>query len=679
MPLTRLIIKNFKSIKNCDISLSELNVLIGENGAGKTNILDAISYFYRNLTDSKLSENVFDENNHYSNELRIALVYDLSQFVKISKSNSGEFTDFSEDHPIEKTRYDGYYKAIISMASESKDKRLRVELSQIKGRPIRWNYSYENRLIFKSLFPIFPIDARNLDVTEWGYLWDVLGELSKVSNIERKNLESKINDILLDESQEISCKLREITDIFSGADVSVKSAISKEFAKNLTKLFFSGEIIRQRGKRLGYYSTGTNSVKYIELLLKSIDAISRTKMKEPIVLFDEPEISLHANYLDELTEAMLGVSSRLSVIVSTHSSRLTKNIITGSETVSLFNVKLVDKYSQIKKMKKFSQYSPASKYRVSDDHVNSYFSRGILFVEGATELELFSNPYIKILFPKLKKIDVFEAVSDKPILNIMNPKLTNTQTPYICLIDMDKAIRYDKNKKKFSLISEYFPDDSKGSLSKERFQYRNKRQSTPYLYYQHKRIEAMQAALHVHYYMPFLSCNDPNYHEFVSAVHKYLLSYNVFSFSTTVEGALINKNTIDFALSFLEKKKKACDFNDFLDYWNYLEKTDQINVLRIVFNGKSDLFKTWKELSNGITEDKKLILEKAMIGRKTSGWVSDYLDAFFKLVVQTEGDFSERAFRKYLENEDNLQSTLKNFEKFFPELYSLIEKLCGMI
>ena len=93
-------------------------------------------------------------------------------------------------------------------------------------------------------------------------------------------------------------------------------------------------------------------------------------------------------------------------------------------------------------MKKFSQYSPSSKYRVSDDHVNSYFSRGILFVEGATELELFSNPYIRILFPKLKKVDVFEAVSDKPILNIMNPKLTNTQTPYICLIDMDKAIKY---------------------------------------------------------------------------------------------------------------------------------------------------------------------------------------------------------------------------------------------
>ena len=444
MPLTRLCIKNFKSIKSCDISFSELNVLIGENGTGKTNILDAINYFYRNLTESNTSDRIFDENNHYSNELRITLVYDLSEFVKISKSNSDELPNLFDDQLTEKTKYGGYYKAIISMASKSKDKQLYVELSQIKGYPIRWNYSYEDRLIFKSLFPIFYIDTRNLDVTEWGYMWDVLGELGKVSNAERKTIESKINETLLDDNQEMSRKLKVITDIFSAADVSVKPAMSREFAQNLTKVFFSGEVIRQRGKWLGYYSTGTNSVKYIELLIKSIDAISKTKMKEPIVLFDEPEISLHSSYLDELTGAMLDVNSRLRIVVATHSSRLTKNIVTGAEKVSLYNVKLTNKYSNIQRMKKFPQYSPSSKYRVSDDHINSYFSRGILFVEGETELELFSNPYIKILFPKLKEIDVFKAMSDEPILNIMNPKLVNTHTPYMCLIDMDKAIRYDK-------------------------------------------------------------------------------------------------------------------------------------------------------------------------------------------------------------------------------------------
>lgn len=89
MPLTRLIIKNFKSIKNCDISLSELNVLIGENGTGKTNLLDAISYFYRNLTDSDISEHVFDENNHWipfsSQFSKLKVLFQKKHFVSIWK------------------------------------------------------------------------------------------------------------------------------------------------------------------------------------------------------------------------------------------------------------------------------------------------------------------------------------------------------------------------------------------------------------------------------------------------------------------------------------------------------------------------------------------------------------------------------------------------------------------
>lgn len=117
MPLARVKIENFKSIKYCDISLPELNVLIGENGTGKTTILESIDYFHRNLPDSNANEHVFDENNHFSNEVKITLVYDFTEFVKISKSNSDEMLDIFGDRPTVKTKYGGYYKTIIAMAS----------------------------------------------------------------------------------------------------------------------------------------------------------------------------------------------------------------------------------------------------------------------------------------------------------------------------------------------------------------------------------------------------------------------------------------------------------------------------------------------------------------------------------------------------------------------------------
>ena len=528
--------------------------------------------------------------------------------------------------------------------------------------------------IFKSLFPFFFVDARSLDITEWGYIWDILGELSKVSHDERKNLESRIHGILIDESKETSKKLKGITAVFENANVSVKSATSKEFAKNLSRVYFSGETIHQNGKQLGYYSTGTNSVKYIELMLKSIDEIAKTKLKEPIILIDEPEISLHPLYMDELSDVIANVSSRLRIIISTHSSRLTKNLISDVENISLFNVKLVDHYSHIQRMKRFIQYSPESKYRVTDEHINSYFSRAILFVEGETELELFANPYLRVLFPKLKHIDVFQAMTQTPILNIMNPRLSRTGIPYLCLIDLDKAIGYDKNTKKLSLKGEYF----KSSRS-EKFLYRNKHDTRQCVYHLRKRIDRMVQGLHIHYYMPYLSCDDPSYSALCDSVHEYLLAYNVFTLTTTIEGCIINKQAENYALDYLCSKKKQPDINAFQSYISSLRKRDRENVMRLVFNGKSDLLYTYKQLKSQIPTVDQAVLEKTMIGKKTSGWVSEFLDAYFQKVSNLSSDFSVKTFKKYLAEDDNAISMEKDFLKVFPELYSLIHCICDKI
>jgi len=673
MPLTRVSIENYKSVRRCDISVTELSILIGENGTGKTSILEAMLYFYNNLTNACASDAVFDENNRFSNEVRITLFFDFSEFVKISKSNSDEPDLFGEQSESQ-IKYSGYYKTILSIATKSPNHILPVTLTQIKGKGIQWDYPYEDRLIFRSLFPFFFVDARSLDVTEWGYIWDILGELSKVSHEERKKLELKIHEILIDENKETSKKLKGITAVFNDSNVSVKSATSKEFAMNLSRVYFSGETIHHNGKQLGYYSAGTNSVKYIELMLKSIDEIAKTKLKEPIILIDEPEISLHPLYMDELSDVITNVGTRLRIIISTHSARLTKNLISDAENISLYNVKLVDRYSHIQRMKRFIQYSPESKYRVTDDHINSYFSRAILFVEGETELELFANPYLRALFPKLKYIDVFQAMSQTPILNIMNPRLSRTGIPFICLIDMDKAIGYDKSTKKLSLKGEYFK-----SSRNEKLLYKSKHDTRQYVYHLRKRIEGMAQGLHIHYYMPYLSCEDSSFSAFCDSVHDYLLAYNVFTLKTTIEGCLINKQTANYALDYLRTKKKLQDFNVFQSYVSSLRKRDSENVMRIVFNGKSDLLYTYKQLKSQIPAGDQAVLEKVMIGKKTSGWVSEFLDDYFRKASNHSSEFSVKVFKKYLAEGDNAMSMEKDFMKFFPELYSLIHCICDIM
>ena len=41
--LSHIVIKGYKSIKECNLSLNSINVLIGSNGAGKTNFISSFS------------------------------------------------------------------------------------------------------------------------------------------------------------------------------------------------------------------------------------------------------------------------------------------------------------------------------------------------------------------------------------------------------------------------------------------------------------------------------------------------------------------------------------------------------------------------------------------------------------------------------------------------------------
>ena len=42
--ITRVVLENYKSIADCDISLSPLTFFVGPNGSGKSNFLDALSF-----------------------------------------------------------------------------------------------------------------------------------------------------------------------------------------------------------------------------------------------------------------------------------------------------------------------------------------------------------------------------------------------------------------------------------------------------------------------------------------------------------------------------------------------------------------------------------------------------------------------------------------------------------
>ena len=57
--LSRIVLRNYKSIAACDVRLGPLNFLVGCNGAGKSNFLDAL-HLVRDALDRSL-DNALNE------------------------------------------------------------------------------------------------------------------------------------------------------------------------------------------------------------------------------------------------------------------------------------------------------------------------------------------------------------------------------------------------------------------------------------------------------------------------------------------------------------------------------------------------------------------------------------------------------------------------------------------
>src|SRR6476659_3752955 len=48
--ITRVVLKNYKSIVHCDVELRPLTILVGPNGSGKSNFVDALRFVQEALT-----------------------------------------------------------------------------------------------------------------------------------------------------------------------------------------------------------------------------------------------------------------------------------------------------------------------------------------------------------------------------------------------------------------------------------------------------------------------------------------------------------------------------------------------------------------------------------------------------------------------------------------------------
>ena len=656
MGLETIHIKNYKCIQDYKINLKQMNLLLGENGSGKTNILSAISYFYANMISPHPSYDIFDDNNPLNDQVEITLTYDLGRLLMRSRKNQKEG----------KKTYQAYYKMMEGMSENHK---FSLTMLQEKGGKITWTQSIDKRKIIYHMYPLYKLDTRKINLADWEELWKDIGDLIKPDSKESEVLHGNIKTAMQTGSVQLKSRLELLEEEFDCLQIKPVKFSVGEFAANMAQTYYGGRKFSYSDHGLNVFSDGTNSYNYIRLMLYVLSVMGRSKMKEPIFLMDEPELSLHYHLIDELADEIFICVDDITVLAATHSSRLVKNMLVKEQgNTTVYQVYKRGKYSHLCLLHMFSGVEKRERVFLTEHHANAFFAKLLILVEGETELELLSNSFLRILFPVLKEAEIIKGMSDKVIYRIVDTTARHYNVPMAALLDMDKILMWDATnnrmfwKKEYQFVSE-----------REKYYYGSKREKTiP----RRMRIKAMCSKCRFSYRLPFFGSEDYNYLELIRIIQKYYQNYNIFPVKTTIEGVLVNENNYQMVIQFLKNTEK------YTGKWKSVEnafgllynETDKINFMRLLFHGKSDLLMKVDEIckyNTKIYQELKQALKSQAIGK--TDWVSEWLKFYFanRTGIPIE-KMTEKQFAKWCQDTEKRNKLRNKFSMDFFELFEFI-------
>lgn len=325
MGISKVKIENFKTISRMQLNLEENGIicLLGKNGAGKTTIINAINYLYKIAEQPYKIEQVIDRKNPYVQKTIIELFFDFS---KVQKKTTNQYI---EENLLEFEKYIKNYQ-------------LPLKMIQYKNGLIEWypiNDVYKVRKLLK-IFPLYFIDARRIPLHEWSDLWEIVSDLA-ISGIEqdssyiKNNLTNLFKDIY---GEKYTKAINIVENIFQEESITINDREYKKRFKNAVISNFGGEIFKIKEQNIDYYSDGINSLKYMTVFLKLVINLSKTAWKDITIIFDEPEISLHPQYIEALSDNICELGCNNAIIMSTHSNHLISSLIRNYSNIYFFQV-----------------------------------------------------------------------------------------------------------------------------------------------------------------------------------------------------------------------------------------------------------------------------------------------------------------------------------------------------
>jgi len=368
--IKKIKISQFRSIKYQEIELKNYTLLIGDNGTGKTSVLEAINYA---LSPSFLSGRIkhTDFFNGEENPINIELIFDSNLTAKLPdgytkqeitydklllkikfrerKAPDKAFSDLVViDHRIDPTnsiRKTEKGWAIPRKTSKNEfeftERLLALNIIETEDLPRSF---YFNKSRDKQLQRGFNSSINTVfDDFNWRFLKNDNSKnfFSEKSKIEKEKILDMI-DIKENVFEQLNNKLNKFN--ITNVDISFIDGKAPFNNAYLTKK-------ENLDLPIKYLGSGVEMIISL-LFLETLASLSKQKL---VILIDEPELHLHPSLQYKLSDYLEEISKTHQVIISTHSPIFFKNCL-GKNNIQLLVAKNENGESKFSKSQEFGLF-----------------------------------------------------------------------------------------------------------------------------------------------------------------------------------------------------------------------------------------------------------------------------------------------------------------------------------
>ena len=345
MHIQNLSLIGFKNYDEISLEFSEkINCLVGPNGSGKTNILDAIHYLSlsKSAFNTSDSQNINHDSSFFSIkadfrkegrrvEVLCALQKGSKKVLKIDKKEYDKLSEHIGKFPV--VLMEPYDTDLIRGASELRRKFFDTLISQLDKDYLKNLIAYGANLKQRNALLKNFSTSGNVDIDLLEPYTQRLLELGEFVNKKRSHFISKYSKQLIERYKHVSKVAEHISiEYYSefneqGIESKIRNSLKKELILERTsmgvhkddyKFYINGEAIKKFG------SQGQQKSFVIALKLSHYDSVKKEKGINPILLLDDIFDKLDAQRVSNLIEIITDEGFGQVFITDSHEDRIPK-------------------------------------------------------------------------------------------------------------------------------------------------------------------------------------------------------------------------------------------------------------------------------------------------------------------------------------------------------------------